>query len=91
MLQLPFCVFFLIVLFEWWQGMVTLWTGNNFTRPFRVAGAAAMAPFMDKVLKKTQKVLKFEDEASAFLFLIVLWFGLCGASVGLLILSRMGK
>lgn len=72
-------------------GMVTLWTGNNFTRPFRVAGAAAMAPFMDKVLKKTQKVLKFEDEASAFLFLVVLLFGLCGASVGLLILSRMGK
>ncbi|KAG0614062.1 hypothetical protein M758_6G148600 [Ceratodon purpureus] len=72
-------------------GMVTMWTGNNFTRPLRVAGAAAMAPCMDKVLKKTQKVFKFEDESSAFLFLVILLFAMCGVSVGLLILSRMGR
>lgn len=71
--------------------MVTMWAGNNFTRPLRIATAAAMAPLMDKVLKRTQRVLKFEDEASAFLFLVVLLFALCGASVGLLILSRMGR
>lgn len=72
-------------------GMVSMWTGNNFTRPLRVAGAAALAPFMDKVLKKTQKVFKLADEASAFLFLVISLFVLCGAAVGLLILSRLGR
>ncbi|XP_024368231.1 uncharacterized protein [Physcomitrium patens] len=71
-------------------GMISMWTGNNFTRPLRVAGAAALAPFMDKVLKKTQKTLKLQDEASAFLFLVILLIVLCGSAVGLLILSRMG-
>lgn len=70
--------------------MISMWTGNNFTRPLRVAGAAALAPFMDKVLKKTQKTLKLQDEASAFLFLVILLIVLCGSAVGLLILSRMG-
>jgi len=74
-----------------WQGMVSMWTGNNFTRPLRLAAAAALAPVMDKVLKKTQKVFKLADEASAFLYLAIALWGICLTAVGLLILSRMGR
>jgi hypothetical protein len=28
---------------------ILMWAGNNVTRPFRLAGAAALAPFMDRV------------------------------------------
>lgn len=31
------------------QICILMWAGNNVTRPFRIAGAAALAPFMDKV------------------------------------------
>lgn len=72
-------------------GMISMWTGNNFTRPLRLAAAAALAPFMDKVLKKTQKAFKLADEASAFLFLVISLCASCGAAVGLLILSRLGR
>ncbi|KAG0627291.1 hypothetical protein M758_2G189300 [Ceratodon purpureus] len=72
-------------------GMVTMWTGNNFTRPLRVAGAAALAPFMDKVLKKTQKTFKLKDEATTLLFLVMVLIVLCILAVGLLILSRLGR
>lgn len=72
-------------------GMVSMWTGNNFTRPLRLAAAAALAPLMDKVLKKTQKVFKLADEASAFLFLAIALWGICLTAAGLLILSRMGR
>jgi hypothetical protein len=71
--------------------MVTMWTGNNFTRPLRVAGAAALAPFMDKVLKKTQKLFKLKDEATTLLFLVMAMIVFCILAVGLLILSRMGR
>lgn len=27
---------------------ILMWAGNNVTRPFRLAGAAALAPFMDR-------------------------------------------
>lgn len=70
---------------------MSMWTGNNFTRPLRVAGAAALAPFMDKVLKKTQAFLKLPDEASAFVVLVISLIVLCAAIVGLLILSRLGR
>ncbi|XP_010255727.1 PREDICTED: uncharacterized protein LOC104596337 isoform X2 [Nelumbo nucifera] len=30
--------------------VILMWTGNNVTRPFRVAGAAALAPIIDKGL-----------------------------------------
>lgn len=31
-----------------------MWAGNNVTRPFRLAGAAALAPFMDTVIDRLQ-------------------------------------
>lgn len=68
-----------------------MWTGNNFTRPLRVAGAAALAPLMDKVLRKTQEVLKLPDETSAFTILVTSFIALCFSIVGLLVLTRWGR
>lgn len=33
---------------------ILMWAGNNVTRPFRLAGAAALAPFMDRLMEKLQ-------------------------------------
>ncbi|CAI5981811.1 unnamed protein product, partial [Closterium sp. NIES-64] len=46
--------------------VVLMWTGNNVTRPFRVAGAAAVAPFLDKALKKFQEKLNLPNQFLAF-------------------------
>lgn len=68
-----------------------MWTGNNVTRPLRVAGAAALAPFIDKFLKKTQKVLKLPNQLFAFMIVVASFASLCFSVVGVLILSRWGK
>ncbi len=33
---------------------ILMWAGNNVTRPFRLAGAAALAPFVDRMMEKLQ-------------------------------------
>ena len=68
-----------------------MWTGNNVTRPLRVAGAAALAPLIDRFLKKTQKVLKLPNQAFAFMIVVASFASLCFSVVGVLILSRWGK
>ncbi|KAK4782470.1 hypothetical protein SAY86_016572 [Trapa natans] len=35
--------------------VILMWAGNNVTRPFRVAGAAALVPVIYKGFKKIQK------------------------------------
>ncbi|KAG0615484.1 hypothetical protein M758_5G044900 [Ceratodon purpureus] len=71
--------------------VVLMWTGNNVTRPLRVAGAAALAPLIDRFLKKTQKVLKLPNQAFAFMIVVASFASLCFSVVGVLILSRWGK
>ncbi len=61
------------------------------TRPFRVAGAAAVAPLIDEGLKKLQKALKLRSVLIAFLLVVGLFASSCLSVVGLLILSRLGK
>jgi len=68
-----------------------MWTGNNVTRPLRVAGAAALAPLIDRFLKKTQEVLKLPNQLFAFMIVVASFASLCFSVVGLLILSRWGK
>ena len=68
-----------------------MWTGNNVTRPFRVAGAAALAPLIDRGLKRIQEVLKLPKQIYAFLVVVVTFASLCFSVIGLLILSRWGK
>lgn len=73
------------------QIVILGWTGNNVTRPLRVAGAAVLAPFIDKFLKKTQKVLNLPNQAFAFMIVVASFASLCLSVVGVLILSRWGK
>ncbi|MCO5577388.1 hypothetical protein L7F22_031220 [Adiantum nelumboides] len=42
--------------------VILMWTGNNVTRPLRVAGAAALAPVVDKALQKIQKTLNLPNQ-----------------------------
>ncbi|CAN6486926.1 unnamed protein product [Victoria cruziana] len=71
--------------------VILMWTGNNVTRPFRVAGAAALAPIIDKGLKKIQRYFNFPSLFYAFALVVSLVAGTCFTIVGLLILSRWGK
>lgn len=71
--------------------IIAMWTGNNVTRPFRVAGAAALAPAIDKGLKRIQKYLNFPGLVYAFALVVTLVAGTCFTIIGLLILSRWGK
>ncbi|XP_002519993.2 uncharacterized protein LOC8283051 [Ricinus communis] len=71
--------------------VILMWTGNNITRPFRVAGAAAVAPFFDRGLKKIQNYFKFPNLAYAFALVVSIVASLCLTTGGLLILPRWGK
>ncbi|EYU45359.1 hypothetical protein ABFS82_06G011400 [Erythranthe guttata] len=71
--------------------VILMWTGNNVTRPFRVAGAAALAPVIDKGLRRIQTYFNFPTLVYAFALVVGLVAGLCSTVVGLLILSRWGK
>ncbi|KAH9734633.1 hypothetical protein KPL71_017432 [Citrus sinensis] len=71
--------------------VILMWTGNNITGPFRVAGAAALAPFIDKGLKKIQNHFKFPNLGYAFALVVSVVAASCLIVVGLLILSRWGK
>lgn len=42
-----------------------MWAGNNVTRPFRLAGAAALAPFMDRLMEKLQVGCRFCGSGSS--------------------------
>ena len=52
------------------------WAGNNVTRPFRLAGAAALAPFMDRLMERLQGRLGLKSKAGAFAILVTLIAGL---------------
>ncbi|KAI5657440.1 hypothetical protein M9H77_26233 [Catharanthus roseus] len=71
--------------------VILMWTGNNITRPFRVAGAAALAPIIDKGLRRIQKHFNFPSLVYAFALVVAIVAGSCFTVVGLLILSRWGK
>ncbi|KQJ84386.1 uncharacterized protein LOC100823337 isoform X2 [Brachypodium distachyon] len=50
--------------------VILMWTGNNVTRPFRVAGAAALAPVIDRGLKGIQEKLNLPSQMYAFLLVV---------------------
>ncbi|GAB2223457.1 hypothetical protein Droror1_Dr00017598 [Drosera rotundifolia] len=55
--------------------VLLMWTGNNVTRPFHVAGAAALAPLIDKGLRKIQTTLNLPSPV----YLVVCWQELCNS------------
>lgn len=67
---------------------ILMWAGNNVTRPFRLAGAAALAPPVDILLNKVQKKLGLPSKIYAFFILTAIVAGICLSGVGALILSR---
>ncbi|KAF7148837.1 hypothetical protein RHSIM_Rhsim03G0219300 [Rhododendron simsii] len=71
--------------------VILMWTGNNVTRPFRVAGAAALAPVIDKGLRRIQKYFNFPSLVYAFALVVSIVAASCLTIVSLLILSRWGK
>uniref|UniRef100_A0A0A9HK42 Uncharacterized protein n=1 Tax=Arundo donax TaxID=35708 RepID=A0A0A9HK42_ARUDO len=50
-----------------------MWTGNNVTRPFRVVGAAVLAPVIDRGLKGIQEKLNLPSQMYAFALVLALW------------------
>ncbi|KAL9228993.1 hypothetical protein vseg_004512 [Gypsophila vaccaria] len=71
--------------------VIMMWTGNNVTRPFRVAGAAALAPTIDKGLRRIQKALNLPSLVYAFALVAGIVGMSCLTVIGLLVLSRWGK
>ncbi|KAF8651812.1 hypothetical protein HU200_063335 [Digitaria exilis] len=71
--------------------VILMWTGNNVTRPFRVAGAAALAPVIDKGLKDMQEKLNLPTQMYAFALVVGSVAAVCFTIVGILILSKWGK
>jgi len=67
---------------------ILMWAGNNVTRPFRLAGAAALAPFMDSLMVRMQERLKLPNKLVAFLMLTASVAAVCLSIVGSLFLSR---
>ena len=68
-----------------------MWTGNNVTRPFRVAGAAALAPVIDKGLKGIQEKLNLPTQVYAFALVFGSVATVCFTVIGILVLSKWGK
>ena len=69
--------------------VILMWAGNNVTRPFRLAGAAALAPFMDRFMGKLQARLKLPNKMYAFAMITAGVAALCFSVVGVLFISRM--
>lgn len=67
---------------------ILMWAGNNVTRPFRLAGAAALAPPVDILLNKVQEKLGLPRKIYAFFILTAIVAGICLSGVGALVLSR---
>ena len=67
--------------------LLAMWAGNNVTRPFRVAGAAALAPALDGILKKVQAKLRI-PYVVAFFMAVAAVATPCLTVIGLLFLSR---
>lgn len=79
------------ICFLMWQIVILMWTGNNVTRPFRVAGAAALAPAIDKGLKGIQEKLNLPSQMYAFALVVGSVAAVCFTIFGCLILSKWGK
>ncbi|PRW57660.1 hypothetical protein C2E21_3742 [Chlorella sorokiniana] len=67
---------------------ILMWAGNNVTRPFRLAGAAALAPFMDRLMEKLQARLKLRSKAAAFAIMAGTVAVVCFSILGALFFSR---
>ena len=67
---------------------VLMWAGNNVTRPFRLAGAAALAPSMDRLMGWLKERLRLPSKALAFAIVVAVVAGACFSVLGALFLSR---
>ena len=63
--------------------------GNNVTRPFRVAGAAAVAPLVDRFMLSLQQRLRLPSKAWAFALIVGAVAAASGGVVAALFVSRL--
>lgn len=68
--------------------VLLMWAGNNATRPFRLAGAAALAPTMERLMVWMQKRFNFPNKMFSFFFIVGFVAAVCLGIVGTLFLSR---
>ena len=68
---------------------ILMWAGNNVTRPFRLAGAAALAPVMDRIMNAMKDKLRLPSKIVAFFLLTSTIAAICLSVVGALFVSRM--
>jgi hypothetical protein len=67
---------------------ILMWAGNNVTRPFRLAGAAALAPSIDKIMENLKNKFHLPNKLVSFFILTFLVAFVCLSGVGALIFSR---
>jgi len=67
---------------------ILMWAGNNVTRPFRLAGAAALAPFVDSVMEKLRNKLRLPNKLYSFFILTFLVASVCLSGVYLYPFAR---
>lgn len=67
---------------------ILMWAGNNVTRPFRLAGAAALAPAIDKIMENLKNKFHLPNKLVSFFILTFLVAFVCLSAVGALIFSR---
>lgn len=67
---------------------ILMWAGNNVTRPFRLAGAAALAPEIDKIMENLKDKFHLPNKLVSFFILTFLVAFVCLSAVGALIFSR---
>jgi hypothetical protein len=64
------------------------WAGNNVTRPFRLAGAAALAPVMDRLMERLRDRLGLKNKGTAFGIIVAVVAAIAFGVVGGLFFSR---
>jgi len=65
-----------------------MWAGNNVTRPFRLAGAAALAPWVDNLMERMQQHLNLPNKLVSFFLITASIAAMCLSIVGGLFFSR---
>lgn len=68
--------------------VLLMWAGNNATRPFRLAGAAALAPAMEKLMEWMKDRFRFPNKMVSFFVIVAFVAIVCFGIVGSLFLSR---
>jgi len=68
--------------------MVLMWAGNNVTRPFRIAGAAALAPVVTTLADALRDRLRLKSSGAGMAIIVAIAAGAAIALMGLVVAGR---